>query len=126
VRPRGLPEDPEHADGTNDSRLFEFNIPRIDIFASPYGIHVLVRSAVTSLSSDKIEEISVFNEVWADPLVKTSRASDRAAPVRGECLSPNRVLHALLPVRGRARDRPGSPQSRTRRLLLPASFRQNS
>lgn len=56
------------------SRLFEFNIPRTDVFIGPTEKEVVVESVNTSFSSDKIEEITLFNDVWIQPLIKTLTA----------------------------------------------------
>jgi hypothetical protein len=53
------------------ARLFEFVIPQIDAIISSEVIGVLVHAIETSFSSDKIEEISLFNDVWIQPLIKT-------------------------------------------------------
>jgi hypothetical protein len=69
------------------ARLFEFNVPRIDVFATLNSLQVDIRSIVTSFSGDKIEEISVFNDVWVDPFIKTFASRPRA-PVEIEPEEP--------------------------------------
>lgn len=56
------------------ARLFEFNIPTTDIVASKEYCGISVEKVETSFSSDKIEEISLFSDIWIQPLTKTLSA----------------------------------------------------
>ncbi|OHT10215.1 hypothetical protein TRFO_20505 [Tritrichomonas foetus] len=52
------------------SRLFEFTIPRVDMCLGINNIIILIEKIFTTFSSDKIEEISLFNDIWIQPLLK--------------------------------------------------------
>lgn len=52
------------------ARLFELTIPRIDASLILPDIPVVISKIEISISSDKIEEISLFNDVWVQPLLK--------------------------------------------------------
>ena len=52
------------------SRLFDFNIPRIDASIGIGGLIALIEKIFVSFSSDKIEEISLFSDIWFQPILK--------------------------------------------------------
>lgn len=52
------------------SRLFQFNIPRIDILFGKSSLMLDIEKVFSSFSSDKVEEITLFNDIWIQPFLK--------------------------------------------------------
>ncbi|EAX93496.1 hypothetical protein TVAG_407970 [Trichomonas vaginalis G3] len=58
------------------ARLFELNIPRIDASLLTNDLPIAISKIEVSISSDKIEEISLFNDVWVQPLLKVFQSDE--------------------------------------------------
>ena len=52
------------------AQLFQFVIPQIDALLSKNKVIVEVEKIISSFSSDKVEEITLFNDIWFQPLLK--------------------------------------------------------
>jgi len=65
------------------SRLFELTIPNIDLSMCQFETQIGIDDIFTSISSDKIEEISLFNDVWVQSFMKSM------APTQSE---PNIII----------------------------------
>lgn len=62
------------------TRLFEFNIPQISIGVGLKNLTIGIEKIFTSFSSDKIEEISLFNDIWFQPILKLLKDEEIQAP----------------------------------------------